>query len=173
MNNIQRQSQKIVSRGNDFSKLKVKTQGSHNHISRNGDNNSSRKTKQPKQILEYPMHSKIQNQTIRRRRDESKTSTLSDFMQLPSDSFPTLSKLHHVYNLEVNHNHSLNQDQIISKAVEINDNQNQEKQKKTNTKQTVNVAQEPYYENPKFRRQINTTVTPNVKTQKLTNRKKI
>ena len=33
----------------------------------------------------------------------------------------------------------------------------------------MNLAQEPYSENPKFHRHINTTVTPNVKTQKTTN----
>ena len=53
---------------------------------------------------------------------------------MPTDSFPTLSKLHHVYNLEVNHNHSLNQDQILAQTLEQVESTKSNKNKKAEQK---------------------------------------
>lgn len=59
---------------------------------------------------------------------------------MPTDSFPTLSKLHHLYNLEVNHNHSLNQDNTLIQTLEHAEFVKSRKAKKSETKQGLNVA---------------------------------
>ena len=95
-------------------------------------------------------------------------------MPLPGDNFPTLSKIQNLQNMEINHNHSLNQDLAYSGSEPMSASEFMpvQIQKRNTLKAKTNVAQEPYGEAPKFQKVVNST-TPNTKGMKTLTRKKI